>query len=323
MAVYGNGDTHAIGVQGGAHNIFTENLIDRVGGSGITMYQCALGARWGVPSTKPKQAMFNNTISLNRIFNVHSRNPDRNMRGIDSESNNDAAPAIPYSNRVMYNVLSNITKIALNAKSLDPQPEHQFSWLWANNAVINSSIGFFSGQDICGGCTNLTVRPAAQMVVNNLFVASSVAHVAGVVVFDPRFGPLDNSHNDIDYNLYWNPPAELALPPVERFCTGYQPFSPGHDGNCTSFQEWRAVTSKDAHSLDQLDPLLGGEQVSHLADRWETPFLPHASSPLRGRGVALTKSDKGVTWPSHDMGGQSLLDSANSPSIGAFVVPAQ
>ena len=36
---YGNGDTHAIGIQGGSRNLFDHNIIDGAGGSGITFYQ--------------------------------------------------------------------------------------------------------------------------------------------------------------------------------------------------------------------------------------------------------------------------------------------
>ena len=306
---YGNSDTHAIGVQGGAHNIFTRNLIDGVGGSGITTYQCAVGASWGHPSAKPKQEMVNNTISFNRVKNVHSRNPQRNMRGIDVESNNDAAPDRCYGNRIIFNVIVNVTNVGLNLKPLDP-PAPELSWLVANNLVLDAGVGIFTDQVLCGGCTNHTPRPPAQRVVNNLVAGSRIAHVSGVVVFDKRFGAMDNSRNDISFNNYSPPPSSGF------YCTGYGRFPytvPDANMNCSSFDAWQSRTGLDARSFEAA-PELGAASTGKEIPHWAKRLIPGAGWKGWDGGVAVDG------LPGEDVLGRSTLGVA--PFIGPFRPPS-
>ena len=77
---YGNGDCHAIGVQGGSHNLFEHNTID--GAGGITFYQG--------PDNKdgqPPQEMHDNTVRYNtvaNIVNLDQANQRKNQHGIET-----------------------------------------------------------------------------------------------------------------------------------------------------------------------------------------------------------------------------------------------
>ena len=77
---YGNGDTHAIGIQGGSWNVIEHNIIDGAGGSGITMYQ-GPDNRDG----QPPQDMHDNTVRFNVVANVFTTKSDPSASGASNQ----------------------------------------------------------------------------------------------------------------------------------------------------------------------------------------------------------------------------------------------
>jgi hypothetical protein len=138
---YGNGDTHAIGIQGGSWNLFEHNLIDGAGGSGITMYQGPDNQ-----DGQPPQEMHDNVIRYNVVKNVYTTRSNSsisgasNQRGIEICDSHYVGPSTSYNNSVYYNVIANVTGDGLRSKAHAPGAGHgEYQWRWLNNVVPSSS----------------------------------------------------------------------------------------------------------------------------------------------------------------------------------------
>ena len=295
---YHNGDCHAIGVQGGSHNLFERNTIDGAGGSGITFYQG--------PDNKdgqPPQEMHDNTVRYNTIANVvnlDQANQHKNQHGIETGGSRYVQGNLSYNNSVYYNILVNVTSIALRSKTLVPGAGHgTYQWRYLNNVVVNAGVGFSTAYE-CLGPEDEPVCYHPEQVANNVFLNSRLAHHDG---WDnpARFKngtpvrPFSHLHNDWQHNAFY--PDGPAM-----FCYGLCAW-PGQApcANCTNFATFEKDQPHPTHSL-LTDP--------QLTNAFSVPqgFRPKAGSPLLGAGldVGLTADFGGVPVP------------PGSPTIGVF-----
>jgi hypothetical protein len=128
---------------------------------------------------------------------------------------------------VYFNVLYNITHQAMRSKvKAAPTGKGDFSWRWANNVVHDCGIGFetlweFDLYD------NRTSK--GELVVNNIFSHSRLAHHVGMFSFDMEGPDLNATHHPAIEHLVWS--SNLYWPDGPRlFCAAACVF-PG-DGPC-------------------------------------------------------------------------------------------
>ena len=290
---YRNGDTHAIGVQGGARNLFEHNVIDGAGGSGITFYQG--------PDNKdgqPPQEMHDNTVRYNyiaNIVNLDNANFRKNQHGIGAGGSGYVQGNLSYNNTVYYNILINVTNIALRSKTLVPPKEHGvYQWRYLNNVVVNAGVGFSTAYECRPSYLPGPQCYHPEQVANNVFLHSRVAHHDGWGYAGSQ--PVSHLHNDWQHNVYYPDGPEM-------FCYGLCTW-PGRAPckNCTDFATFQKDEPHPTNSL-LADP--------KLTDMWSSVAVgmrPRAGSPLLGAGL-----DVGLT---QDFGGADVP--ASGPSIGAF-----
>lgn len=284
---YGNGDTHAIGLQGGSRNLFEHNVVDGAGGSGITFYQGPDSA-----SGRPPQEMHDNVVRYNTVMNIKSANPSRNQHGIETGGGRYASGNLTYNNSVYYNVLSNVTHIALRSKTPWPAAtgHGRYQWRWLNNVVSDSGVGFSTAYECVGPPTEPCFKP--EQVANNVFVGSRFAHHDGWDIS----GRTSHARNDWQNNAFY--PDGPAL-----FCFGLCRW-PGQlpCANCTDFATFERDQPQPTNSL-VAPPRLLDLSAPPLGMR------PLPGSPLLGRGVAvgLRRDWLGAVVPT-----------ATPPAIGAF-----
>ena len=292
---YGNGDTHAIGIQGGSRNVFEHNLIDGAGGSGITFYQG--------PDNKdgqPPQEMHDNVVRYNLVMNVVNRDmarQDKNEHGIECGGSRYVDGSLSYNNSVYLNILINITHIAIRSKSLVPAKGHGlYQWRYLNNVIVDSGIGFSTAYECLEAVGEPCYKP--EQVANNVFLRSKYAHHDG---WDPKATggssahPISHRDDSWRNNLFW--PDGPAM-----FC--YDVCSwPGKPPcpNCTDFATFEKDFPYVTHSVLS-DPELANVLAPPLGMR------PKAGSPLLGAGmdVGLLEDWAGEAW------------AAAGPSIGVF-----
>lgn len=173
---YHNGDGHAIGIQGGSYNVFEHNLIDGAGGSGITFYQG--------PDNKdglPTQDMHDNVVRFNQVLNIKNLddvNQPKNQHGIET-GGGVMCSNCSYNNSVSYNILVNVTHIALRSKTLVPGNGHEYQWRYLNNVIVNAGLGFSTAYECRPVGEKVCHKP--EHVANNVFLAGadSYAHQDG------------------------------------------------------------------------------------------------------------------------------------------------
>ena len=300
---YHNGDGHAIGIQGGCRNLYEHNVIDGAGGSGITFYQG--------PDTKtgqPPEAMHDNTVRYNyisNIVNLDNTNQPKNQHGIETGGSGYVQGNISYNNSVYYNILINVTNIALRSKTLVPGKGHGlYQWRYLNNVIINAGVGFSTAYE-CIGAADDPVCYHPEQVANNVFLHSRYAHHDGWD--NPRRGkngsvshPISHLHNDWQHNAYYPDGPEM-------FCYGLCAW-PGQAPcqNCTDFATFQTDEPHPTHSI-LTDP--------QLVDLWSS--MPEGMRPRKGSPLLRAGLDVGLTM---DFGGASVPPSR--PSIGAFQEPA-
>ena len=262
---YGNRDTHAIGIQGGSRCVYEHNLIDGVGGSGITFYQ------------GPGQYMEDNVVRYNTITNVRDFEGKKNQRGIEFCNDNRAGNHTIGNNSIYYNVLANITHTGLRTKGLrsdpargGPGPLAECTWRFLNNVVLDVGTAF--------ELKEMSGNPDAQgsCVMNNIFACGLGAqpcspgyrHQAGV--------PKDSTV--LSNNLYW--PDNTSY-----FCAA---------GGCTGFAVWARANSQNAglHSMV-------AEPQFVDAQSWPLGLRPKPASAAvaAGRPVGLASDFAGATLP--------------------------
>lgn len=298
---YHNGDGHAIGIQGGCRNLYEHNIIDGAGGSGITFYQG--------PDSKdgqPPEPMHDNTVRYNYIANIVNRdnaNQPKNQHGIETGGSRYVQGNISYNNSVYYNILVNVTNIALRSKTLVPGVGHGvYQWRYLNNLIVNAGVGFSTVYE-CIGAADEPVCYHPEQVANNVFLHSRTAHHDGwdnarVAKNGTVLHPISHLHNDWQHNAYYPDGPEM-------FCYGLCAW-PGKApcNNCTDFATFQQDERHLTHSL-LAEP--------KLVDMWSSVtagLRPQADSPLLGTGldVGLAMDFSGAKVPS-------------SPSIGAFQEP--
>lgn len=300
---YGNKDTHAIGIQGGSRSVYEHNIIDGAGGSGITFYQVSTdcteplsdgfdcssshGAR---DCQGPGQEMRDNVARFNLIANVRDYEGKKNQRGIEFCDDNRAGNRTDTNNSVYYNILGNITGVALRTKSLAPSvprggpaPLDTCGWRFLNNVVLDAGVGF-ELQDMEG-------NPAAQgsCAINNIFAcglpngppcAPGYKHQAGVA----------RDSTVLSNNLYF--PDNTSF-----FC--------GRDQECGNFATWAVHNRHNAGAGSHVgDP----QFVDARQAAWPTGLRLKRESPAIGQGRAV-----GLT---SDFDGDAVPPTA--PDVGVF-----
>ena len=292
---YHNGDGHAIGIQGGCRNVYEYNIIDGAGGSGITFYQG--------PDSKdgqPPEPMHDNVVRYNfiaNIVNLDNANQPKNQHGIETGGSRYVQGNISYNNSVYYNILINVTNIALRSKTLVPGKGHGvYQWRYLNNVVVNAGVGFSTAYE-CIGAVDKPVCYHPEQVANNVFLHSRTAHHDG---WDNGRG-ISHLHNDWQNNAYFPDGPEM-------FCYGLCAW-PGQAPckNCTNFATFQKDEPHPTHSL-LADP--------KLVDMWSlvaAGMRPQTGSPLVNAGL-----DVGLTGAT-DFGGATV---PTTPSIGVFQQPA-
>ena len=299
---YQNGDGHAIGIQGGCRNLYEHNVIDGAGGSGITFYQG--------PDSKdgqPTESMHDNTVRYNYVANIvkpRQHHQPKNQHGIETGGSAYVEGNLSYNNSVYYNILINVTNIALRSKTLVPPKQHGvYQWRYLNNVVVNAGVGFSTAYE-CLGAVDEHVCYHPEQVANNVFLHSRTAHHDGwdnarVAKNGSVLRPFSHLHNDWQHNAHF--PDGPGM-----FCYGLCAW-PGRAPctNCTDFATFQRDEPHPSHSL-LADP--------KLADMWSTVaagMRPRVGSPLVGTGV-----DVGLRV---DFAGAEVP--ASGPSIGAFQQP--
>jgi hypothetical protein len=282
---YHNKDTHAIGIQGGSRCVYEHNIIDGAGGSGITFYQ------------GPGQLMEDNVARLNTILNIRDAEGKKNQRGIEFCDDNRAGNRSDSNNSFYYNVLANITGVAIRSKALRPAaarggpgPLAKCGWRFLNNVVLDAGIGF-ELQAMAGN-----PDPQGTCAVNNIFACG-----LGAQPCDPGYrhqvGVPANA-TTISNNLYF-PDRDTY------FCASGKE---GATSGCTAFAEWAKMHSNNAGT----ESVVADPQFAD-ASRWPDGLRPTAGSAAaaHGRPVGLSTDFAGVPVPS------------GKPDIGAFQISAK
>ena len=224
-------------------------------------------------------------------MNVASANPARNQHGIETGGSRYVTGNLSYNNSVYYNVLFNISHIALRSKTLAPGRRHgEYQWRWLNNVVVDSGVGFSSAYECLGPPTEPCVKP--EQVANNVFVSSRFAHHDGWDVS----ARISHASDDWLHNAFY--PDGPAL-----FCFGLCHW-PGKlpCANCTDFATFERDQPHPTHSLVVPPDFMKGSMPP-------LGMQPLAGSALLRRGVVvgLQRDWLGVALPS-----------GIPPSIGAF-----
>jgi hypothetical protein len=278
--VYGNRDTGAVEIQGGLRNVFEHNVIDGAGGSGFTFYQ---GSR---------QTMGNTVVRYNLVQNIKSRDPRRNMRGIEFCDDNLLNNSYRLGNNtVYYNVIINVTHAGLRSKAVSTgSGADACSWRWDNNLVLDVGAGF----EIKEGGHQYANH--GDCVFNNIFACSissgcraNYTHVKGWV---PPDVALDSDVHAS--NTYW--------PDGALFCSS-------SGVGCYDLPGWQNVSggSFGSHSL-VADPLF----TSNDPSSWPQGLRPTANSPVRRAGRAILQDFGAV----HDFSGMPV--ELVTPDIGPY-----
>ena len=284
---YHNKDTHAIGVQGGSRCVFEHNTIDGAGGSGITFYQ------------GPGQLMEDNVARFNTILNIRDAEGEKNQRGIEFCDDNRAGNRRDSNNSFYYNVLANITGVAIRSKALRPAaasgghgpgPLAKCGWRFLNNVVLDAGVSF-ELQAMAGN-----PDPQGSCAINNIFACG-----LGGQPCDPGYrhqvGVPANA-TTMSNNLYY-PDRDTY------FCASGKE---GAASGCTGFADWTKKHSNNAGTESAVaDPQFAD------ASRWPGGLRPTAGSAAaaHGRPVGLSTDFAGVPVP----GGK--------PDLGAFQISAK
>lgn len=288
---YGNGDTHAIGIQGGSWNVIEHNIIDGAGGSGITMYQ-GPDNRDG----QPPQDMHDNTVRFNVVANVFTTKSDpsasgaSNQRGIEICDSHYVGPGTSYNNSVYYNIVSNVSGDGLRSKAHAPGTGHgEYQWRWLNNVVIDCGVGFSTINE-CVGPNQRDCRKHEQ-VANNVFLRSKAAHHDG---WDPT-GLISHRENDWQHNLFYPDGASM-------FCFGLCSNGRIPCHNCTNFAKFQRDEPHPTHSLIDAPQFVNDTALPE-------GLHPQLGSPLLNGGVDV---GLGSDWAGVRLTGNEL------PSVGIF-----
>ena len=258
-------------MQGGAGTVIERNFINGSGGSGISMYQ------------GPGQRMIDTVIRANVIANIRDAEGRKNQRGIEYDNANSlaATPAAGIGNNsVNYNLLVNITNIALRSKALPVSARPLLlpsstaftqcpfsSWHWYNNIVLNAGTGFFI-RYVTDASTSAPL-PHSDCVFNNIFACthckSGYRHQDG---WSPRVRP---SLDTLSHNLYY--PDNSSY-----FCVGS-----GSATECTAFEGW-VEAAGDHGALG--NGSISADPLFTAPDEWAQQQLQarlqHVSSPGAG-----------------------------------------
>ena len=279
---YGNRDTHAIGIQGGSRCIYEHNRIVGVGGSGITFYQ------------GPGQLMEDNVARYNTVLNVRDVEGKKNQRGIEFCDDNRAGNRTDTNNSVYFNVLANITNVALRSKSRKPAtprggpgPLGNCGWRFLNNVVVDAGVGFELEQ------MEYNPDPQGSCFINNI-VACGLGGRACQYGYRHQVGVPRNA-TVLSNNLYFPDNGTY-------FCEG--------SGSCTAFAAWAEKSSRNAGNASQVaDPQFTDPS------RWPDGLRPKPGSPAaaHGRPVGL----------SFDFAGKAVPSAGAVVSVGAFQIAAK
>ena len=236
----------------------------------------------------PGQEMRDNVARFNLITNVRDYEGKKNQRGIEFCDDNRAGNRTDTNNSVYYNILGNITGVALRTKSLatvprgGPAPLDTCGWRFLNNVVLDAGVGF-ELQDMEGN-----PAPQGSCAINNIFAcglpdgppcASGYKHQAGVA----------RDSTVLSNNLYF--PDNTSF-----FC--------GDGQDCGDFATWAAHNSHVGADSHVGDP----QFVDARQAAWPTGLRLKRDSPAigRGRAVGLTSDFNGDAVP------------AAAPDVGVF-----
>lgn len=186
---YNTKDSHAIGIQLGNDNVFVDNELFNIGGSGLTFFI-------GLQKTQK-----NNTVKRNFIHDVNAcamcptiasgdLSGQREI-GIEYQNSNDDDPEKTSGNIIADNIVVDVGRIGIKLKSA--KRDTGFTWTVRGNTIMDAEWSFAWDEFPVGDPgflfhDNISINPGSRHITLDKTFRSTDNH-AGIVMFNNKYHP--------------------------------------------------------------------------------------------------------------------------------------